>query len=105
MTEATARLADGAAFGRRLVFRVAVHFGAAADGIDPVEEAASFFGPQLSFEPDRAGRASRQRLRDGGVCRPTEPRGRPHLVCTYVGTTSLAKDYGRVRLLALSSRR
>jgi adenylate cyclase len=106
MTEATARLADELAFGRRLAFRVAVHFGAADHGVDPVEEAASYFGPQLSFA------ARIVPVAPPGSVFATEAlaaqlslEGASDLVCTYVGTTSLAKDYGRVRLLALSPRR
>jgi len=106
MTEATARLADELAFGRRLMFRVAVHFGAADNGVDPVEEAPSFFGPQLSFA------ARIVPVAPPGSVLATEAfaaqlslEGADDLGCTYVGTTSLAKDFGRVRLLALSSRR
>ncbi len=106
MTAATARLVDELEFGRRLAFRVAVHFGTADTGIDPVEETASFFGPQLSFAARIVPVAP-----PGGVF-VTEAfaaqlclEGAVGMVCTYVGTTSLAKGYGRVRLLTLSARR
>jgi len=106
MTAATARLVDELEFGRRLAFRVAVHFGTADTGIDPVEETASFFGPQLSFAARIVPVAP-----PGGVF-VTEAfaaqlclEGAVGMDCTYVGTTSLAKGYGRVRLLTLSARR
>jgi hypothetical protein len=106
MTAATARLADELALGRRLAFRVAVHFGTADCGMDPVEGATSYFGPQLSFA------ARIVPVAPPGSVFATEAfaaqlslEGAADLVCDYVGTTSLAKDYGRVRLLALSSRR
>jgi class 3 adenylate cyclase len=106
MTAATARLVDELEFGRRLAFRVAVHFGTADTGIDPVEDTPSFFGPQLSFAARIVPVAP-----PGGVF-VTEAfaaqlclEGAVGMDCTYVGTTSLAKGYGRVRLLTLSARR
>jgi class 3 adenylate cyclase len=105
MTAATARLAEELEFGRRLAFRVAVHFGAADHNFDPIEEAPTFFGPQLSFAARIVPVAP-----PGGVF-VTEPcaaqlslEGASDIDCTYIGTTSLAKSYGRVRLLTLSSR-
>lgn len=105
MTAATERLAEELEFGRRLAFRVAAHFGAADRGIDPVEETLSYFGPQLSFAARIVPVAP-----PGGVF-VTEPfaaqlslEGAAGIDCRYVGTTSLAKSYGRVRLLALSYR-
>jgi class 3 adenylate cyclase len=105
MTAATARLAEELEFGRRLAFRVAVHFGTADHNFDPIEEAPTFFGPQLSFAARIVPLAP-----PGGVF-VTEPcaaqlslEGASDIDCTYIGTTSLAKSYGRVRLLTLSSR-
>jgi class 3 adenylate cyclase len=105
MTAATARLAEELELGRRLAFRVAVHFGAADHNFDPIEEAPTFFGPQLSFAARIVPVAP-----PGGVF-VTEPcaaqlslEGASGIDCTYIGTTSLAKSYGRVRLLTLSSR-
>ncbi len=105
MTAATTRLVDELEFGRRLAFRVAAHFGAADTGLDPVEDAPSFFGPQLSFAARIVPVAP-----PGGVfvteafAAQLSLEGAAGIGCTYVGTTSLAKGYGRVRLLALSSR-
>jgi class 3 adenylate cyclase len=105
MTAATARLAEELEFGRRLAFRVAVHFGTADYNFDPIEEARTFFGPQLSFAARIVPVAP-----PGGVF-VTEPcaaqlslEGAAGIDCTYIGTTSLAKGYGSVRLLTLSSR-
>ena len=105
MNAATARLAEELEFGRRLAFRVAVHFGTADHSFDPIEEAPTFFGPQLSFAARIVPVAP-----PGGVF-VTEPcaaqlslEGASDIDCTYIGTTSLAKGYGRVRLLTLSSR-
>jgi class 3 adenylate cyclase len=105
MTAATTRLVDELEFGRRLAFRVAAHFGTADAGLDPVEEAPSYFGPQLSFAARIVPVAP-----PGGVfvteafAAQLSLEGAAGIDCTYVGTTSLAKGYGRVRLLALSSR-
>lgn len=105
MNAATARLAEELEFGRRLAFRIAVHFGTADHSFDPIEEAPTFFGPQLSFAARIVPVAP-----PGGVF-VTEPcaarlslEGASDIDCTYIGTTSLAKGYGRVRLLTLSSR-
>jgi class 3 adenylate cyclase len=105
MNAATARLAEELEFGRRLEFRTAVHFGTADFGIDSIEEAPTFYGPQLSLAARIVPVAP-----PGGVF-VTEPcaaqlslEGEANIECTYVGTTSLAKGYGRVRLLTLSSR-
>lgn len=105
MTAATARLTEELELGRRLAFRVAVHFGAADTGIDPVEDAMTFFGPQLSFAARIVPMAP-----PGGVF-VTEPcaaelslEGAADIDCAYIGTTSLPKDYARVRLLTLSAR-
>jgi hypothetical protein len=106
MTAATARLVEELEFGRRLAFRVAVHFGAADAGQDPVEGTASFFGPQLSFAARIVPVAP-----PGGVfvteafAAQLSLEGAVGMECTYVGTTSLAKGYGRVRLLTLTARR
>jgi class 3 adenylate cyclase len=103
MQAATARLAEELEPGRRLTFRIAVHYGRADQGFDPVEEAPSIFGPQLSFAARIVPVAP-----PGGVF-VTEPfaaqlslEGAGNLHCSYVGTTSLAKSYGRVRLLTLA---
>ena len=105
MTAATARLNQEFAAGRRLEFRMALHYGAADIGIDPIEDARSFFGPQLSL----AARIVPV-VPPGGVL-VTEAfaaqlslESPDDLVCTYVGATQLAKGYGRVRLLALAWR-
>lgn len=105
MNAATARLVEELEFGRRLQFRVAVHFGAADQSFDPIEGAPTFYGPQLSLAARIVPVAP-----PGGVF-VTEPcaaqlsiEGTTHIDCTYIGTTSLAKGYGRVRLLTLSSR-
>ena len=102
MQAATARLAEELESGRRLSFRIAVHYGEADRGFDPVEEAPSVFGPQLSFAARIVPVAP-----PGGVF-VTEPfaaqlslEAAPGVHCSYVGTTSLAKSYGRVRLLTL----
>jgi len=104
MNAATARLAEELEFGRRLEFRTAVHFGTADFDLDPIEEAPTFYGPQLSLAARIVPVAP-----PGGVF-VTEPcaaqlslEGDTHIECTYVGTTNLAKGYGRVRLLTLSS--
>lgn len=105
MNLATARLAEELEFGRRLEFRTAVHFGTADHNFDPIEEAPTFYGPQLSLAARIVPVAP-----PGGVF-VTEPcaaqlslEGDSGVECSYVGTTSLAKGYGRVRLLTLSSR-
>jgi class 3 adenylate cyclase len=102
MQAATAQLAEELEPGRRLNFRIAVHYGRADHGFDPVEEAPSIFGPQLSFAARIVPVAP-----PGGVF-VTEPfaaqlslEGAGSIHCSYVGTTSLAKSYGRVRLLTL----
>lgn len=102
MQAATAQLAEELEPGRRLTFRIAVHYGRADQGFDPVEETPSIFGPQLSFAARIVPVAP-----PGGVF-VTEPfaaqlslEGAGNLHCSYVGTTSLAKSYGRVRLLTL----
>ena len=102
MQAATAQLSEDLERGRRLSFRIAVHYGAADSGFDPVEQAPSIFGPQLSFAARIVPVAP-----PGGIF-VTEPfaaqlsleRARK-FDCSYVGTTSLAKSYGRVRLLTL----
>ncbi len=103
MQAATAQLAEELEQGRRLTFRIAVHYGAADHGVDPVEETPSIFGPQLSFAARIVPVAP-----PGGIF-VTEPfaaqlslEGAAHIDCSYVGTSSLAKSYGRVRLLALA---
>ena len=103
MQAATAQLAEELEPGRRLNFRIAVHFGRADQGFDPVEETPSIFGPQLSFAARIVPVAP-----PGGIF-VTEPfaaqlslEGAGELHCSYVGTTSLAKSYGRVRLLTLA---
>lgn len=103
MQAATAQLVEELERGRRLSFRLAVHYGAADQGFDPVEEAPAIFGPQLSFAARIVPVAP-----PGGIF-VTEPfaaqlslEGGDTMHCSYVGTTSLAKTYGRVRLLALS---
>jgi class 3 adenylate cyclase len=105
MNAATARLAEELELGRRLAFRIAVHFGTADHNFDPIEQAPTFFGPQLSFAARIVPVAP-----PGGVF-VTEPcaaqlslEGASDIDFTYIGTTSLAKGYGRVRLLTLSSR-
>ena len=105
MTAATTGLSVELAEGRRLEFRMALHYGAADVGMDPIEDASSFFGPQLSL----AARIVPV-VPPGGVF-VTEAfaaqiclEGARDLVCTYVGATQLAKGYGRVRLLALAWR-
>jgi hypothetical protein len=103
MQTATAQLAEELEPGRRLTFRIAVHYGRADHGFDPVEETPSIFGPQLSFAARIVPVAP-----PGGVF-VTEPfaaqlslEGARNLHCSYVGTTSLSKSYGRVRLLTLA---
>jgi class 3 adenylate cyclase len=100
---ATAKLAEELEAGRRLSFRIAVHYGAADRGFDPVEVTPSIFGPQLSFAARIVPVAP-----PGGVF-VTEPCAAQlsleravNVQCSYVGTTSLAKSYGRVRLLTLA---
>ena len=103
MQAATAQLAEELEPGRRLNFRIAVHYGRADHGFDPVEETPSIFGPQLSFAARIVPVAP-----PGGIF-VTEPfaaqlslEGAGNTHCSYVGTTSLAKSYGRVRLLTLA---
>jgi len=100
---ATAQLAEELERDRRLTFRIAVHYGPADHGYDPVEETPSIFGPQLSFAARIVPVAP-----PGGVF-VTEPFAAQlsleeanTMHCSYVGTTSLAKSYGRVRLLTLT---
>jgi len=102
---ATTRLNEDFSAGRRLEFRTALHFGAADQGMDPIEETQSFFGPQLSFA------ARVVPIVPPGAVFVTEAfaaqlslEGAPDLACTYVGATELAKAYGRVRLLMLAWR-
>lgn len=103
MQAATAQLAEELEPGRRLSFRIAVHYGAADQGFDPVEEAPSIFGPQLSFAARIVPVAP-----PGGVfvtetfAAQLHLEGAVNVHCSYVGTTSLAKSYGRVRLLTLA---
>lgn len=101
--EATAQLKEEFGHGRRLIFRMALHYGPADHGIDPVEEVPSVFGPQLSFA------ARIEPVAPPGGIFVTEPfaaqlslEGAQNVHCSYVGTTSLAKSYGRVRLLRLA---
>jgi class 3 adenylate cyclase len=101
--EAAAGLSEELSGGRRLSFRIAVHFGAADQGMDPVERLPSVFGPQLSLaariEPVAPpgsvfvteAFAARLSLDDAHAVR-----------CTYVGTTRLAKSYANLRLLRLA---
>jgi class 3 adenylate cyclase len=106
MAAATARLNDEVADGRRLTFRTALHFGTADVGMDPIEEATSYFGPQLSF----AARIVPV-VPPGGIfvtesfAAQLSLEAATDVVCTYVGATQLAKGYGRVRLLLLMRRR
>jgi class 3 adenylate cyclase len=100
---ATAHLEEEFGHGRRLMFRMALHSGPADHGIDPVEEVPSVFGPQLSFA------ARIEPIAPPGGIFVTEPfaaqlslEGARNVHCSYVGTTSLAKSYGRVRLLRLA---
>jgi class 3 adenylate cyclase len=100
---ATEHLKEELGRGRRLIFRMAVHYGPADHGIDPVEETPSVFGPQLSFA------ARIEPVAPPGGIFVTEPfaaqlslEGARKSHCSYVGTTSLAKSYGRVRLLRLA---
>ena len=100
---ATACLKEELGPGRRLRFRMALHYGPADQVIDPVEETPSVFGPQLSFA------ARIEPVAPPGGIFVTEPfaaqlslESAPDVHCSYVGTTSLAKSYGRVRLLRLA---
>ena len=100
---AAAHLKEEFGHGRRLIFRMALHYGPADHGIDPVEETPSVFGPQLSFA------ARIEPVAPPGGIFVTEPfaaqlslEGARNVHCSYVGTTSLAKSYGRVRLLRLA---
>jgi class 3 adenylate cyclase len=103
---ATARLGDALSGGRQLMFRTALHFGTADVGMDPIEQATTFFGPQLSF----AARIVPV-VPPGGIfvtesfAAQLSLEGARDVVCTYVGATQLAKGYGRVRLLLLMPRR
>ncbi len=101
--DATAHLKEEFGDCRRLIFRMALHYGPADQGIDPVEETPSVFGPQLSFA------ARIEPVAPPGGIFVTEPfaaqlslEGAQHVHCSYVGTTSLPKSYGRVRLLRLA---
>jgi hypothetical protein len=105
MTQATTQLNEDVAQGRRLEFRMALHYGAADQGMDPIEDAPSFFGPQLSL----AARIV-PAVPPGGVfvteafAAQLSLEGAEDLAGTYVGATELAKGYGRVRLLSLAWR-
>ena len=105
MTAATAGLAEDLAEGRRLEFRMALHYGAADQGLDPIEDSPSYFGPQLSL----AARIVPV-VPPGGVfvteafAAQLSLEGAQDLACTYVGSTELAKGYGHVRLLSLAWR-
>jgi class 3 adenylate cyclase len=105
MTRATTQLNDDVAQGRRLEFRMALHYGAADRGMDPIEDVPSFFGPQLSL----AARIV-PAVPPGGVfvteafAAELSLEGAADLAGTYVGATELAKGYGRVRLLSLAWR-
>ncbi len=101
--DATAQLKEEFGDGRRLMFRMALHYGPADHGIDPVEGTPSVFGPQLSFA------ARIEPVAPPGGIFVTEPfaarlslEGAQPVHCSYVGTTSLPKSYGRVRLLRLA---
>jgi class 3 adenylate cyclase len=101
--DATAQLKEEFGDGRRLMFRMALHYGPADHGIDPVEGTPSGFGPQLSFA------ARIEPVAPPGGIFVTEPfaarlslEGAQPVHCSYVGTTSLPKSYGRVRLLRLA---
>ena len=101
--DATARLKEEFGHGRRLIFRMALHYGPADHGLDPVEEIPSVFGPQLSFA------ARIEPVAPPGGIFVTESfaaqlslEGAQNVHCSYVGTTTLPKSYGRVRLLRLS---
>ena len=101
--QAAANLTEDLGRGRRLVFRMALHFGPADEGIDPVEGTPCVFGPQLSFA------ARIEPVAPPGGVFVTEAfaarlslEGVRNMHCAYVGTTSLAKSYGRVRLLRLA---
>ena len=68
-----------------------------------MEEAPTVFGPQLSLA------ARIEPVAPPGGIFVTEPfaaqlslDGAQNVHCSYVGTTSLAKSYGRVRLLRLA---
>jgi class 3 adenylate cyclase len=105
MTSATTGLDEDFAEGRRLEFRMALHYGAADQGLDPIEDSQSYFGPQLSL----AARIVPV-VPPGGVfvteafAAQLSLEGAHGLACTYVGATQLAKGYGHVRLLALAWR-
>lgn len=106
MQAATAQLAQRLERGQALSFRIGLHYGAADQGFDPVEEIATVFGPQLSLAARIVPVAP-----PGGIF-ATEPfaaqlslEGAGEVHCTYVGTTSLAKSYGRVRLLTVAPTR
>jgi class 3 adenylate cyclase len=105
MIAATTRLNEDFSPGRRLEFRMALHYGAVDVGMDPIEETQSYFGPQLSL----AARVVPV-VPPGGVfvtesfAAQLSLEGARDLTCTYVGATELAKAYGRVRLLALAWR-
>lgn len=101
---ATVHLKEELGRGRRLIFRMALHFGPADRGIDPVEEAPTVFGPQLSLA------ARIEPVAPPGGIFVTEAfaaqlslEGARKVHCSYVGTTSLAKSYGRIRLLRLAN--
>jgi class 3 adenylate cyclase len=86
-------------------FRISLHFGLVDQGVDPVEESWSYFGPQMSL-------AARVELvaPPGGIY-VTEPfaarlmlEGSTAFDCTYVGSVKLPKSYGEFRLLSLQQR-
>jgi class 3 adenylate cyclase len=86
-------------------FRISLHFGLVDQGIDPVEDSRSFFGPQLSLA------ARVEVVAPPGGIYVTEPfaarltlEGTTDFNCSYVGTVKLPKGYGEFRLLSLQPR-
>lgn len=105
LVEIAERAWSAQAGGSVPTFRISLHFGLVDQGVDPVEETRSFFGPQMSL-------AARVELvaPPGGIY-VTEPfaarltlEGSTAFDCTYVGSVKLPKSFGEFRLLSLQPR-
>jgi class 3 adenylate cyclase len=91
--------------GTEPTFRISLHFGLVDQGLDPVEDSRSFFGPQLSLA------ARVEVVAPPGGIYVTEPfaarltlEGSTDFSCSYVGTVKLPKGFGEFRLLSLQPR-
>jgi class 3 adenylate cyclase len=86
-------------------FRISLHFGLVDQGVDPIENSRSFFGPQLSLA------ARVEAVAPPGGIYVTEPfaarlmlEGETGYDCSNVGSVQLPKNLGEFRLLSLQRR-